>query len=249
GIPVISNTQNASEVFKEGQVVTVHAERGEVYKGSAKLFEKINSLQTTATKTFVKLEELNELKSADVLYSDGVGLLCGEMFFNKHSIHPKKMVNKQINKLIKNELIFELNEFTSDKLRNFSYGKTFEEIEKNPFLGYRGLYRSLYDKETLKIELECIAKVRKNNKIKNLNLLVPFVRDISEFIELKKLLKSYGLSKSTTFSIWLFAQLPANVAELEEYINAGISGVNFDLKTLTTLMYGIDPQNQEMSSC
>src|SRR5581483_2440610 len=33
-----------------------------------------------------------------------------------------------------------------------------------------------------------------------------------------------------------------------EYINAGISGVNFDLKTLTTLMYGIDPQNQEMSS-
>jgi pyruvate,water dikinase len=114
-------------------------------------------------------------------------------------------------------------------------------------LGYRGAFRYIHNPEVFELELEAIKIVRNKMGLKNLWLMLPFVRNVGELIAVKKLLAASGLHRTPTFKLWMMVEIPSNVILLESFIKAGIDGVSIGSNDLTMLLLGTDRDNEEVA--
>src|SRR5258708_20067575 len=114
-------------------------------------------------------------------------------------------------------------------------------------LGYRGAFRYIHNPEVFELELEAIKVVRNKVGLKNLWLMLPFVRNVEEVVEIKKILGSVGLHRTPTFKLWMMVEIPTNVILLDKFIEAGIDGVSIGSNDLTMLMLGTDRDNSEVA--
>jgi len=107
GVPCVVGTKEATKVLKNKQIITVHGNKGEIYKGGLAIKEmKLEPLKSTtqtlnfkshksfktATKIYVNLGEpqlAGEIAHRNV---DGVGLLRAEFMIAEIGTHPKKMI-------------------------------------------------------------------------------------------------------------------------------------------------------------
>lgn len=90
--------------------------------------------------------------------------------------------------------------------------------------------------------------MRNKLNLKNLWLMVPFVHTPEELLSVKKLITSAGLSRSSSFKLWLMVEIPSNVILLDEFIKVGIDGVSIGSNDLTMLIMGVDRDNSEVAS-
>jgi pyruvate,water dikinase len=95
-------------------------------------------------------------------------------------------------------------------------------------------------------ELESIKQVREKKKLNNIWLLLPAPRSLWEFQQLKKLVSTAGLRRSSTFKIILPVVFPTVAVGIEEYVRLGVDGVLIHPFELTRLMLGADPEDHEM---
>src|SRR5574340_1171623 len=93
-------------------------------------------------------------------------------------------------------------------------------------LGFRGAYRYMHDPDVFNLELEAIKHVRNTLGLKNLWLMLPFVRTVHELEEVKKLVSAAGLHRSENFKLWMMVEIPSNVIILEKFLEVGIDGVS-----------------------
>lgn len=100
GLPCIVGTNNATEVIKEGQSITVDCSEGEhgvVYRGLLKF--KVDTIDAskvpkTKTKIMLNVSYPDEAFSLGLLPSDGVGLAREEFIVSEYiSIHPMALLN------------------------------------------------------------------------------------------------------------------------------------------------------------
>lgn len=268
GTPAVVGTEKATELLKNGTVVTVNGSKGEIYKGATFLSQlptrqAEKDIIKTATKVYVNLGEPERAMSVAATNVDGVGLLRAEFMMAGIGVHPKKMIRdgrKQefITKLANGleefctafnprPVIYRASDFKTNEYRGLVGGKEFEPVENNPLLGYRGAFRYIHDPEVFEMELEAIKIVRQKKNLKNLWLMVPFVRNVKELVEVKKLINNAGLQRSPLFRLWMMVEVPANVIQLEEFIKVGIDGVAIGTNDLTMLMLGTDRDNSEVA--
>lgn len=144
-------------------------------------------------------------------------------------------------------VVYRATDFKTNEYRNLIGGKAYEPEEANPLLGYRGAFRYLNDPEIFELELQAIQKVRNKQNLKNLWLMIPFCRTPKELQQIKKIVVSQGLSRSSTFKLWLMVEIPSNVILLEEFIKIGIDGVSIGSNDLTMLLLAVDRDNQELA--
>lgn len=266
GIPAIVGTQTATKVLTTGMVITVNGTKGEIYKGGFKQVQK-TEVETerikTATKVYVNLAQPDLAEKISQRYVDGVGLLRAEFMMADIGVHPKKMIRDGkkhifIEKLASNleifcnafnprPVVYRASDFKTNEYRNLVGGKEYEPQESNPMLGYRGAFRYINDPEVFALELEAIKIVRNKKNLKNLHLMVPFVRTVKELIEVKKLISAAGLYRSAQFKLWMMVEIPSNVILLEEFIHVGIDGVSIGSNDLTMLLLGTDRDNSEIA--
>src|SRR5688500_4122283 len=94
-------------------------------------------------------------------------------------------------------VIVRLSDFKSNEYANLIGGRTYEPVEENPMLGFRGASR--YVDETFRpcFELECRALkvVRDEMGLTNVQVMVPFVRTVKEAREVVELLAKSGLKR------------------------------------------------------
>ncbi len=270
GIPAVVGTGNATKILKTGNIVSVNGLKGEIYKGSYLPASSSSSIPLnpiyvqTATKVYVNLAQPDLAKSISEKYADGVGLLRAEFIMAQIGTHPKSFIKNGkkdifIKELAKNleefcksfnprPVVYRTSDFKTNEYRNLIGGKAFEPIESNPMLGYRGAFRYLNDPEIFNLELEAIKLVRNKSGFKNLWIMLPFVRTVSELLEVKKLISASGLYRSSNFKIWMMVEIPSNVILLEKFIYAGIDGVSIGSNDLTMLILGTDRDNSEVAS-
>ncbi len=267
GIPAIVGTQKATIQFKDGEHITVNGSRGEIYKGGtlgnhSQIQEAV--MTPTATKVYVNLAEPELASKVASRHVDGVGLLRAEFMMAQIGTHPKKLIadgKKQvfIEKLATGlasfcsafsprPVVYRASDFKTNEYRNLIGGRTYEPEEPNPMLGFRGAYRYVHDPEVFELELEAIKQVRNKMGYKNLWLMIPFVRNVKELIEVKKIVSAAGLYRSPTFKIWMMVEIPANVILLDKFINVGIDGVSIGSNDLSMLTLGTDRDNDEVQS-
>lgn len=269
GIPAVVGTEKATTFLKDEHVVTVNGLTGEIFKGSAGPMVNnqsliVNTMLNTATKVYVNLAEPEFAARVAQRHTDGVGLLRAEFMMAGIGEHPKKFIHdgkKQefIQKLANGiesfcrafsprPVVYRASDFKTNEYRALIGGREYEPTEPNPMLGYRGAYRYMHDPEVFQLELEAIKYVRNKKGLKNLWLMLPFVRTVNELVEVKKIIATSGLYRSPSFKIWMMVEIPSNVILLDEFIEEGIDGVSIGSNDLTMLLLGTDRDNAEVAS-
>lgn len=267
GIPAVVGAGSATTKLRDGQIITVNGTTGEVFKGgTVGAHSDANqniAFVPTATKVYVNLAEPEFASKVATRHVDGVGLLRAEFMMAGIGTHPKKMIRdgrkkEFISKLAEDlgefarafsprPVVYRASDFKTNEYRNLIGGREFEPEEPNPMLGYRGAYRYIHDPEVFELELEAIKHVRNKLGLKNLWLMLPFVRTVKELEEVKKIISVAGLYRGPSFKLWMMVEIPSNVILLEEFIAAGIDGVSIGSNDLTMLMLGTDRDNSEVA--
>ena len=217
----------------------------------------------TATKLYVNLGEPNLAKTVAKQNVDGVGLLRAEFMFAQIGVHPRVLIQKKQQKKLVSQLtegikqfcqafyprpvVYRTNDFKTNEYRHLKGGEKFETEEENPLLGFRGASRYLANDDILELEAEAVKQVRNKAGLKNLWLMLPFVRTTEELRETKKFLASYGLIRSPSFKLWLMVEIPSNVILLEDFIKIGVDGVSIGTNDLTMLILGTDRDNPKLA--
>lgn len=269
GIPAVVGTEKATELLKPGSIVTVDGAKGEIYKGGTTMISStektiVSNTIHTATKVYVNLAQPDLATSVATRHVDGIGLLRAEFIMANIGTHPKKLIRDGKKKVFVEQLadslekfcapfnprpvIYRASDFKTNEYRGLIGGKEFEPVEPNPMLGYRGAYRYMHDPEVFELELEAIKIVRNKHNLKNLSLMIPFVRNVQELREVKKILSKNDLHRSPTFKLLMMVEIPSNVILLDKFIEEGIDGVSIGSNDLTMLILGTDRDNSEVAS-
>ncbi|MFS1428418.1 phosphoenolpyruvate synthase, partial [Vibrio splendidus] len=79
-------------------------------------------------------------------------------------------------------VIVRMSDFKSNEYSNLVGGKTFEPHEENPMLGFRGAsrYISPVFEDCFELETQALKRVRNEMGLKNVEIMIPFVRTPSE---------------------------------------------------------------------
>lgn len=270
GIPAIVGCEMVLSVLEEGEEITVDGTHGFVYQGNVvpnvkndvKKISKTNL--KTATKVYVNLAEPELAGKISQREVDGVGLLRAEFMIAEMGVHPKKYIEegKQeefIEKLSEGILKFAENfsprpvvyratDFKTNEYKNLKGGEKYEQEEPNPMIGFRGASRYIENPDVFKLEIEALKRVRNKHGFKNIHLMIPFVRTVDEYTEIKRMLGENGLSRSSTFKLWIMVEVPSTVITLEEFIKEGLDGVSIGSNDLTMLILGVDRDNYKVAN-
>jgi len=139
-------------------------------------------------------------------------------------------------------VIVRLSDFKSNEYANLIGGTRYEPEEENPMLGFRGASR--YVDETFRpcFELECRAlkKVRETMGLKNVQIMVPFVRTLKEGQQVIELLAQNGLRRGVDdLKVIMMCELPTNALLAEEYLEH-FDGMSIGSNDMTQLTLGLD---------
>lgn len=270
GVPAVVGSKDGTKVLKKEKLITVNGTTGEVFAGKPKeqdlKYTKRGigaGLVETATKVYVNLGEPELASSVAQKNVDGVGLLRAEFMMAQIGKHPKKMLRDGKRKEYVRSLavglaqfassfgsrpvVYRASDFKTNEYQNLIGGRDFERPEPNPMLGYRGALRYITDEQVFEMELEAIKMVRDKLGYKNLWLMIPFVHEPNELLKVKRIVAANGLSRSSSFKLWMMVEIPSNVILLEEFAKAGIDGISIGSNDLTMLTLGVDRDNEDVA--
>jgi pyruvate,water dikinase len=215
----------------------------------------------TATKIYVNISipDIAE-KIARETQADGVGLLRAEHLMLSVGKHPRLLIEeggeqKMVDAFAEgirmvaqafypNPVVYRFLDFKPDEFLALPGGEKYEKeaghVGPNPLIGYRGAFRYIKEPDIFRLECRAIKKVREEYGLKNVWVMVPFVRRVEEFVEAKKIMEEEGLKRGPDFKVWIMVEVPSTVLLIDKFIEAGIDGVSFGTNDLTMLILGID---------
>lgn len=147
------------------------------------------------------------------------------------------------------DVILRLSDFKSNEYINLIGGSEFEPKERNPMIGFRGASRYYNNRFNQAFKLECCAikKVRDEIGLKNIKIMVPFVRTIIEGICVIEELKKNGINQGKNGTeIYMMCEIPSNIILAEEFLNI-YDGYSIGTNDLTQLILGVDRDSEIIS--
>jgi pyruvate,water dikinase len=140
------------------------------------------------------------------------------------------------------KVIVRTSDFKSNEYAHLLGGTIFEPEEENPMLGYRGASRYISEDFKPCFEMECkaIKLVREQMGLKNLEIMIPFVRTLDEARAVLTVLKDNGLERGVDgFRVIMMCELPSNVILADEFLEY-FDGFSIGSNDLTQLTLGLD---------
>ncbi|MHC5858413.1 putative PEP-binding protein [Nostoc sp.] len=218
-------------------------------------------LPMIATQLLVNLSQSTLIEQVQSLPVDGVGLLRSElMVLNILSgQHP--------NSWILSGRQAELLELWSDQIMQFARAfaprpvfyrsldwrsqdlpSLSDNLESSPqsMLGERGTFSYLQNPAVFELELKALASVQQAG-YNNVNLLLPFVRTVEEFIFCRRKVEQAFLTEVGQFQLWMMAEVPSVLFLLPEYVKAGVAGISIGTNDLTQLLLGVDREQGQLA--
>jgi len=149
-----------------------------------------------------------------------------------------------------NPVIVRLSDFKSNEYANLIGGERYEPHEENPMLGFRGASRYVDKDFKPCFELECKAllKVRGEMGLKNVQVMVPFVRTLGEAAAVVELLAEQGLERGQDdLKLIMMCELPSNALLAEQFLEF-FDGMSIGSNDMTQLTLGLDRDSGKIAA-
>jgi pyruvate, water dikinase len=256
GIPAVVGAQDALEVLKDGDEVTVDGSNGKVFAGKAK-DRKVEILPVVDTKTKIKvLVDLPQFaERAAKTKADGVGLVRLEGLIATSGKHPiayekenklneyKEMLKDGLGKIaetfIGKPIWIRSSDIRSDEYANLEGAP--KEIEKNPMLGDHGIRFSLKHPGIFKAELmACKELADKGHKF---GVMFPQIISVDE---VKKARAIFNELNITNVQFGVMVETPAAAIMIKDICEEKIDFISFGTNDLTQYTLAIDRGNEEV---
>jgi len=148
-----------------------------------------------------------------------------------------------------NPAIIRFSDFKSNEYARLIGGEFFEPKENNPMLGFRGASR-YYSPEYIdgfKLECQAIKYARDILGLKNIAVMIPFCRTISEAQKVLALLDEFGLERCRDgLQVYMMAEIPSNIILADEFAKL-FDGFSIGSNDLTQLTLGVDRDSDKLA--
>lgn len=266
-IPAIIDAHHASKVLKSGDWVYLNGYSGKVYSAMAtdnlpqrdfNLTERFETLDIhhLGSQLWLNVNNLQNLAKVKEYSCDGIGMLRAELLgfsLSDMSLIGKVKSEEEFVQIWGNLLI----EFAIQLFPKPIFYRLFDwrDEVKSWYQCYPDKYEGdssshLFDRGTaffqkypyfLQWELATIDWVYQQG-FSNINIVLPFVRGVNEFIFCRDKIKQYGFSQYPYFQLWIMAEVPSVAWLLPEYIKEGVQGITIGTNDLTPLVLGVSPE-------
>jgi pyruvate,water dikinase len=269
GIPCVVGTTNATKLIHDGQLITVDGNIGVIIEGAEEVKEEPEptmmaqaAVPITGTKILVNIGIPQKAEEYAKLPVQGVGLMRIEFLFTSFvEEHPlslmkqgrsEELVDKLANGLAivgrafyPRPVVVRTSDFKTNEYREMKGGEAYEPQESNPMIGWRGCSRYVSEEyyEAYKLELKAIKKAREEMGLKNLWVMLPFVRTIEELKIITEMMDQVGLKRDRDFKLYLMAEVPCNIFMAEEFSDY-CDGFSIGSNDLTQLIMGADRDSE-----
>lgn len=147
------------------------------------------------------------------------------------------------------DVIVRTSDFKSNEYANLLGGKEYEPTEENPLIGYRGAsrYYSQQFRDAFGLECDALKYVRDVMGLRNVVIMLPFVRSVEECKKVLEVMKEYGLERGKNgLKIFLMCEIPSNVILVDEF-SKYVDGYSIGSNDLTMLTLGADRDSELIS--
>ncbi len=214
----------------------------------------------TATKIYMNLGVPDKIVEYKDLPFDGIGLMRIEFIIAEWvRKHPLALIEEGNEKFFVDKLaegiamvareiyprpvVVRFSDFKTNEYAKLVGGEKYEVSfrESNPMLGFRGVsrYVSKYYEPAFRLEVRAVLKCREEMGLKNVWVMLPFVRTTWEVERALEIMKDEGLERGRDIKIWLMAEVPSIVILADEFAKL-CDGFSIGSNDLTSLILGAD---------
>jgi pyruvate,water dikinase len=216
----------------------------------------------TATKIYMNLGQPEAIDRYVDLPFDGIGLMRIEFILSDwigyHPVYlieqgkPDYFVNRLAEGIAKvagaiypRPVVVRFSDFKTNEYRGLKGGEKYEPEERNPMLGWRGVSRYIHPayEKAFRLEVQAVKKVREEMGLKNVWVMLPFVRTTWEVEKVLQIMAEEGLERSKDFKVWIMAEVPSVVFLVDEFSKL-VDGFSIGSNDLTQLVLGVDRDSQ-----
>lgn len=264
-IPAVVEVSRATELLKTGDSIILDGKSGTIYhcttpQNDIPLAFSLSSQEISsnlsypiATQLMVNVSQPSSLVKSINLPIDGIGLVRSELMLL--NLCSSKSLEQWLNESEPTQIVEQicecLREFTTRFAprpvfyRSFN-GQLCQGINATVRGDCRGTAGYLLNPTLFDLELRALAQVQAQG-FHNLHLILPFVRSVAEFRFCRHRVEQAGLMESKTFELWIMAEVPSVLFELEEYVNTGVQGIAIGTNDLVPLLFGVGRNNLDFS--
>jgi pyruvate,water dikinase len=139
-------------------------------------------------------------------------------------------------------VIVRMSDFKSNEYANLIGGRNYEPVEENPMLGFRGAARYVSESFRPCFDLECEAlkRVRNDMGLRNVQIMIPFVRTVQQAKDVIAVMAENGLERGKDdLKVIMMSELPTNALLAEQYLEH-FDGMSIGSNDMTQLTLGLD---------
>lgn len=139
-------------------------------------------------------------------------------------------------------VIVRMSDFKSNEYSSLIGGQQYEPKEENPMLGFRGASRYIAESFRDCFELECRALKETRDKmgLTNVEIMIPFVRTVTEARRVVELLAVNGLKRGENgLRLIMMCEIPSNALLANQFLEY-FDGFSIGSNDLTQLTLGLD---------
>ena len=272
GTPAVVGTKTATQVLKNGQIITVDGEMGLIYDGELEVAAPTKTMATpaagasapgsviTATSVKVNVSIPEAAARAAATGADGVGLLRIEHLILGLNKTPGWFIannrEEDFVKELHDGIKIVLDAFPgkpvwvrtldapTDEFRNMMGGEN-EPHEHNPMLGWRGIRRDLQSPEQFRLQVEAFKRLWKEG-YENLGVMFPMVSHPDQFTAAKEMMGGWGVDVENV-TLGIMIEIPSSAIMIEDFLKAGIRFASFGTNDLIQYTIAIDRNNENVA--
>ncbi len=143
-------------------------------------------------------------------------------------------------------VIVRMSDFKTNEYANLLGGKSFEPVESNPMIGFRGASRYAHPNYEEGFALECAAlkRVRDDMGLANVRVMIPFCRRVGEAEAVLDVMAKHGLKRGENgLEVFVMCEIPNNVIQIDAFAKL-FDGFSIGSNDLTQLVLGVDRDSE-----
>ncbi len=212
----------------------------------------------TATKIYMNLGQPEAIEKYLDLPFDGIGLMRIEFIISDWvEYHPLYLLEtgrgdffveklaegiaKVAQAIYPRPVVVRFSDFKTNEYRRLKGGEKYEPEERNPMIGWRGVSRYIHPgyEKAFRLEVRAVIKAREEMGLRNVWVMLPFVRTTWEVERALEIMKEEGLRSGRDFKVWIMAEVPSVALLIDEFARL-VDGVSIGSNDLTQLVLGVD---------